>query len=73
LGYQSAPMPSGVLRSHTFHHSLIETSLVPVAFGERVHNTSEGEAVYQLNRLTASYLHCYFASNPDAAAQLFLP
>ncbi|MGZ4954729.1 MAG: cobyrinate a,c-diamide synthase [Methylobacter sp.] len=73
LGYQSAPMPGGVLRGHTFHHSLIETPLIPVAFGECVHNTSEGEAVYQLNRLTASYLHCYFASNPDAAAQLFLP
>jgi cobyrinic acid a,c-diamide synthase len=73
LGYQSAPMPGGVLRSHTFHHSLIETPLVPFAFGERVHNTSEGEAIYQLDRLTASYLHCYFASNPSAAAQLFLP
>ncbi|MDO9268671.1 MAG: cobyrinate a,c-diamide synthase [Methylobacter sp.] len=73
LGYQSAPMPGGVLRSHTFHHSLIETPLTPVAFGERVHDTSEGEAIYQLNRLTASYLHCYFASNPTAAAQLFLP
>jgi len=71
LGYQSAPMPGGVLRSHTFHHSLIETPLAPIAFGERVHNTSEGEAIYQLNRLTASYLHCYFASNPMAAAQLF--
>ncbi|TAN69631.1 MAG: cobyrinate a,c-diamide synthase [Methylobacter sp.] len=73
LGYQSAPMPGGLLRSHTFHHSLIETPLVPIAFGERVQNTSEGEAIYQLNRLTASYLHCYFASNPTAAAQLFLP
>ncbi len=73
LGYQSAPMPGGLLRSHTFHHSLIKTPLVPIAFGERVHNTSEGEAIYQLNRLTASYLHCYFASNPAAAAQLFLP
>jgi cobyrinic acid a,c-diamide synthase len=73
LGYQSAPMPGGVLRGHTFHHSLIETPLTPVAFGERLHNTSEGEAIYQLNRLTASYLHCYFASNPTAAAQLFLP
>lgn len=71
LGYQSAPMPGGVLRGHTFHHSLIETPLVPVAFGERLHNTSEGEAIYRLNRLTASYLHCYFASNPTAAAQLF--
>jgi len=73
LGYQSAPMPGGVLRSHTFHHSLIETPLNPIAFGERVTNTSAGEAIYQLNRLTASYLHCYFSSNPSAAAQLFLP
>ncbi|MGR9012517.1 MAG: cobyrinate a,c-diamide synthase [Gammaproteobacteria bacterium] len=73
LGYQSAPMPGGVLRSHTFHHSLIETALPPVAFGERLHSTSEGEAVYRLDRLTASYLHCYFSSSPIAAAQLFLP
>lgn len=73
LGYQSAPMPGGLLRSHTFHHSLIETPLTPIAVGERLHNTSAGEAIYQLNRLTASYLHCYFASNPTAAAQLFLP
>lgn len=72
LGYQSAPMPGGVLHSHTFHHSLIETPLTPIAFGECLHNTSAGEAIYQLNRLTASYLHCYFASNPIAAAQLFL-
>jgi cobyrinic acid a,c-diamide synthase len=73
LGYQSAPMPGGVLRSHTFHHSLIETPLTPISFGERLHNTSAGEAIYQLDRLTASYLHCYFSSNPTAAAQLFLP
>lgn len=73
LGYQFAPMPGGVLRSHTFHHSLIETPLAPIAFGERLHNTSAGEAIYRLNRLTASYLHCYFPSNPAAAAQLFLP
>ena len=73
LGYQSAPMPGGVLRSHTFHHSIIETPLDPLAFGERLYNTSPGEAIYQIKRLTASYLHCYFASNPTAAAQLFLP
>lgn len=73
LGCQSAPMPGGLLRGHTFHYSLIETPLTPVAFGECQHNNSTGEAIYQLNRLTASYLHCYFASNPVAAAQLFLP
>ena len=74
LGYQSAPMPCGVLRSHTFHHSQIETQLVPIAFGERLYNTSTaGEAIFQAGRVTASYLHCYFPSNPAAAAQLFLP
>lgn len=73
LGYQSAPMPGGVLRSHTFHHSVIDTPLIPVASGERLYNTSQGERIFQLERLTASYLHCYFPSNPSAAARLFLP
>lgn len=73
LGYQSAPMPGGVLRSHTFHHSVIDTPLIPIASGERLYNTSQGERIFQLERLTASYLHCYFPSNPSAAARLFLP
>lgn len=73
LGYQSAPMPGGVLRGHTFHHSQIETPLAPIAFGERLYNTTAGEAIFQTGRLTASYLHCYFPSNPIASAQLFLP
>ena len=73
LGYQFAPMPGGVLRSHTFHHSRIETPLVPIAFGTRLYNTTEGEAIFRLGGVTASYLHCYFPSNPAAAAQLFLP
>lgn len=37
LGYQSAPMPGGVLRSHTFHHSVIDTQLTPIASGERLY------------------------------------
>jgi cobyrinic acid a,c-diamide synthase len=73
LGCQSAPMPGGILRGHTFHYSQIETPIVPVAFGKRQNSASEGEAIYRLERLTASYLHCYFASNPTAAVQLFLP
>ncbi|MGH8769919.1 MAG: cobyrinate a,c-diamide synthase [Burkholderiales bacterium] len=71
LGYQSAPMPGGVLRAHAFHHSLIETPLSPFAQGERLYNTSPGEAIYRTNGLVASYLHCYFPSNPAAAARLF--
>lgn len=73
LGYQSAPMPGGVLHSHAFHHSVIDTPLIPIASGEPLYNTSQGERIFQLERLTASYLHCYFPSNPGAAARLFLP
>ena len=73
LGYQSAPMPGGVLRSHTFHHSMVTSPLVPFASGARLYNTSPGESIFQSGRLTASYLHCYFPSNPAAAAALFLP
>jgi cobyrinic acid a,c-diamide synthase len=73
LGYQSTPCPDGVtLRGHTFHHSTMETSLVPWAHGERLYNTSPGEAIYREGTLTASYLHNYFPSNPQAAAGLFL-
>ena len=72
LGYQSAPMPGGVLRSHSFHHSVIDTPVIPIASGESLHNSSRGERIFQLERLTASYLHCYFPSNPTAAARLFL-
>lgn len=73
LGYQSAAMPGGTLRGHTFHHSIMETSLSPWAYGERLYNTTPGEAIYRERRLLASYLHQYFPSNPQAAAQLFLP
>jgi cobyrinic acid a,c-diamide synthase len=72
LGYQSAPLPGGVLRGHTFHHSTLDSPLTPSARGERLHNTSPGEAIYLKNRVVASYLHNYFPSNPRAAAALFL-
>jgi cobyrinic acid a,c-diamide synthase len=72
LGYQCAPLPGlGTLRGHTFHHSTLETSLTPWAQGERVFNTSPGEAIYRERNLIASYLHNYFPSNPRAAARLF--
>ena len=73
LGYQSAPLPGGVVRGHTFHHSSVETSLAPAAYGERLYNTSAGEAIYIHKRLVATYFHGYFPSNPVAAARLFLP
>jgi cobyrinic acid a,c-diamide synthase len=72
LGMQSVELPEGELRGHTFHHSKLETSLQPVAYGRRQRDGKPGEAVYRVERLTASYLHLYFASNPVAAARLFV-
>jgi cobyrinic acid a,c-diamide synthase len=73
LGYQSAPVPGGTLRGHTFHHSAMDTTMTPWAHGSRLFNTTPGEPVYREKRLLASYLHNYFPSNPQAAVQLFLP
>ncbi|HEY4317704.1 MAG TPA: cobyrinate a,c-diamide synthase [Herbaspirillum sp.] len=73
LGYQSAAFPGGMLRAHTFHHSIMRSAMQPIARGERLHNTSAGEAVYREGSLVASYLHAYFPSNPVAAAALFAP
>ncbi|MCB1776910.1 MAG: cobyrinate a,c-diamide synthase, partial [Candidatus Competibacteraceae bacterium] len=73
LGMQSAQFPQGELRGHTFHHSKLTTPLEPLTQGRRQRDGQPGEAVYRLGRLTASYLHLYFASHPEAAARLFLP
>lgn len=72
LGMQSVELPEGELRGHTFHHSKLETPLTPLAHGRRQRNGQPGEAVYRVGRLTASYLHLYFASHPEATARLFI-
>ncbi|MBI5329832.1 MAG: cobyrinate a,c-diamide synthase [Betaproteobacteria bacterium] len=71
LGLQEIPLPEGVLRGHTFHHSRLETDLSPLVRASHP-NGGAGEAVYRLARLTASYVHFYFPSHPEAAAKLFL-
>lgn len=73
LGLQAVALPQGRLRGHTFHYSQLSTELVPVARGECPNGNQTCEAVYQQRRLTASYIHFYFPSNPQAVAQLFLP
>lgn len=76
LGAQQADFAEGGLRGHTFHYSTAETALEPLLRARR-HRSGElqegGEAVYRLGRLTASYVHFYFPSNPAATAALFLP
>lgn len=73
LALQSAALPQGTLRGHTFHYSKLQTGLAPSARGICPNGGATGEAVYRQQRLTASYIHFYFASDPHAAAQLFLP
>lgn len=76
LGGQEATLPEGILRGHTFHYSKTETPLTPFATARRqrpLGSKTEGEWIYRQKRLTASYVHFYFPSNPEAVARLFLP
>ena len=72
LGSQRVELPEGVLRGHAFHHSRCETDLPPLANAETP-DGRPGEPVWRKNRLTASYFHFYFPSNPEATASLFDP
>ena len=72
LGMQELAWPghAGTLRGHAFHYSRCETPLQPALRATRAKG-GDGEPVYRLGNLTASYFHAYFASNPPAAAAIF--
>lgn len=70
LGLQSFTAPTGELRGHTYHHSLLETDCTPVTHTRRLAGT-EAEPVYQQQGLTASYFHGYFPSAPTLVAEIF--
>lgn len=72
LALQGIDFPRGELRGHSFHHSRLQTSLQP-AWRGRTQRGGVGEAVFCQGSLTASYIHFYWPSNPQAAAALFLP
>ena len=63
-------LPEGTLRGHAFHYSKTEAALAPIATSMRP-DGRVGEAIYRRQRLTASYMHLYFPSNPEAVAHLF--
>ncbi|MBW4051147.1 MAG: cobyrinate a,c-diamide synthase [Proteobacteria bacterium] len=71
--YHTAVLPGGRLRGHAFHHSTVETPLIPAMHTERAQSNAAGEAIYRRERLLATYFHGYFPSSPRAAAQLFKP
>ncbi|MES2280889.1 MAG: cobyrinate a,c-diamide synthase [Pseudomonadota bacterium] len=78
LGPQQLELPGGVMRGHAFHYSTVATSLMPksrttAAPGKKLRG--EGEALYvhgPSGSVQASYFHAWFASNPAAAAALFV-
>ena len=73
LALQAVALPEGTLRGHTYHHSLTQTELTPIARGQSPNGGRGAEAVYRCGRLTASYVHFYFPSNPHASAALLAP
>lgn len=73
IGLQGVDLPEGTLRGHTFHHAHADIGATPLATAVNPNGAPSREAVYRDRRMTASFVHFYFPSQPDAAMQLFLP
>ncbi|KRB11569.1 cobyrinate a,c-diamide synthase [Lysobacter sp. Root690] len=73
LGLQSVELPEGVLRGHTFHYAQAQIEAAAIAQSTNPNGGPSREALYRDQRLSASFVHFYFPSNPQAAARLFLP
>lgn len=73
LALQEVSVNNHLIRGHTYHHSILETTKEPIAVATNPNGNHTHEAVYQQNRLTASYIHFYFASNPSLIAEIFSP
>lgn len=72
LGLHEVRLPEGRLRGHTFHYSTLTGGAKPITYSRSARHHGRAEPVYRHGRLTASYMHWYFPSNPTAAARLFL-
>lgn len=72
LGLHSLEQPDGILRGHAFHYSRTDSPLTPAVYTRQAQGGPSREALFQHGRITASYMHCYFPSNPTAAARFFL-
>ncbi|MES2944007.1 MAG: cobyrinate a,c-diamide synthase [Pseudomonadota bacterium] len=75
LGPQQLEIDGRVLRGHAFHYSSCDTALPAAARSQAAPGRKlrgEGEALYVSGPVRASYFHAWFASNPEAAASLFL-
>ena len=73
LGMQVVELPEGELRGHTFHYARAEIAAEPIAQARNPNGGPSREAVYRDRRMTASFVHFYFPSNPAAALRLLQP
>lgn len=71
LGMQSWDTQHGELRGHTFHYSTFDCPLSASAHTIKQKTQENGEAIYQIGQLRATYFHAYFPSNYAATAALF--
>jgi cobyrinic acid a,c-diamide synthase len=71
LGMVAVDLPEGHLQGHTFHYSTSSSTAPIIATAVKAKGPGS-EAIYRQQRLTASYMHFYFPSNPEATARLFL-
>ncbi len=70
LGAIKVALADGEIGSHTFHYGSFATPLTPSYIAKT--RFGKAENIYQHGSITASFLHFYFASNPQVAARLFL-
>jgi len=69
-GMQTAILPEGEVRGHAHHRSRSAGTKMPIGYGKRQRHPAPGEAIFREGKLTASYLHLFFASNPLVIAKL---
>jgi cobyrinic acid a,c-diamide synthase len=72
LSLQAVRFADGELRGHSYHHSRLRLAAVP-GLRATTQYGAQGEGVFQHARVTASYIHFYWPSNPAAVVSLFMP
>ncbi|TEW56536.1 cobyrinate a,c-diamide synthase [Psychromonas sp. RZ22] len=70
-GMQKAILPEGEIHGHAHHRSRAIMQIDAMGYGQRQRHPAPGEAIYRDKKLTASYLHLFFPSNPRLIADLF--
>ena len=74
VGLQKIDYGYGELKGHSFHHSVIEPDdprRAADGYGQK-RDGRAGAAFYRSGKLTLTWLHHYFPSNPQATAALFV-